>query len=124
MGRQTILRPIALSAILFLVSICDPSTSQAAKDSVSADQLASYIHLHAVTRGFQLGRPVQPLPTPDGKSVLFLRSGARDTDQQLYEFDVASGQSRAILNASQLLHGAEENLSSTERARRERMRLA
>src|SRR5437667_12521330 len=32
----------------------------------------------AITRSFRLGAPIAATPTPDGKFVLFLRSGARD----------------------------------------------
>src|SRR2546430_153809 len=36
-----------------------------------------YLRDHAETRGFLLGRPVQPKPAPDGTVVLFLRAAAR-----------------------------------------------
>ncbi len=77
----------------------------------------------ASTRGFSLGRPARSLPTPDGKSVLFLRATARDPAQSLYEFDVASGQTRELLTPQSLLHGAEEQLSAAEKSRRERQRV-
>ena len=76
------------------------------------------------TRSFMLGRPSSPLPTPDGKSVLFLRSPARDPVNSLYELDVATGTTRELLTPKSLLHGAEEKLSPEERARRERMRVS
>jgi dipeptidyl-peptidase-4 len=71
-----------------------------------------------------LGRPLRPQPTPDGKAVLFLRSGPRSSRLSLYEFDVASGMTRELLTPEQLLKGAEEKLSAEEKARRERMRVS
>ena len=88
------------------------------------DAIDSFLQLHAETRGFTLGRPVLPIPTPDGKSVLFLRSGPRDTVNALYEYDVASGNTRELLTPASLLHGADEHLSPEEKARRERMRVS
>ena len=85
---------------------------------------ASYLRLHAQTRGFMLGRPVRPKPTPDGKSVLFLRAKARTPTMRLYEFDVATGKTRELLTPEQLLKGAEEHLTPEEKARRERQRVS
>jgi dipeptidyl-peptidase-4 len=62
-------------------------------------------------------------PTPDGKAVLFLRSGAQSGKRSLFEFHVATGKTRELLTADALLKGAEENVSPEEKARRERMRL-
>ncbi len=85
---------------------------------------ASFLRLYAETRGFMLGRPVKPKPTPDGKAVLFLRSEAKTPKLSLFEFDVASGKTRELLTPASLLKGAEENLSPEEKARRERMRIS
>src|SRR5262245_43650269 len=85
---------------------------------------ASYLRRHAETRGFMLGRPVTPKPTPDGKGVLFLRSAARIAKLKLYEFDVTTAKTRELLTPEKLLQGAEENLSAEEKARRERMRVS
>lgn len=83
-----------------------------------------YLRDHAATRGFMLGRPGKAIPTPDGKAVLFLRAQARVPRLELYEFDVATGQSRVLLTPEQVLKGAEEKLSPEEKARRERMRIS
>ena len=85
---------------------------------------ASYLRLHAETRGFMLGRPVKPKPTPDGKFVMFLRAKAKSPKQSLYEFDVSTGKTRELLTPEQLLKGAEEHLSPEEKARRERQRVS
>lgn len=78
----------------------------------------------AVTRGYMLGRPAQAQPTPDGSVVLFLRSEPREPLNALYSFDVATGQTRALLTPAQLLKGADEKLSPAERAQRERQRIS
>jgi dipeptidyl-peptidase-4 len=90
-------------------------------NSARADDL--FLRQWALTRGFNLGRPTRATPTPDGKAVLFLRARPRDPVQSLYQFDVATGQTRELLTPEQLLHGAEEKLSAAERARRERQRV-
>ena len=87
-------------------------------------QTNSYLRDHALTRGFMLGRPGRAKPTPDGKAVLFLRSEPRVPKMQLYEFDVATKQTRLLLSPEQLLKGAEEHLSPEEKARRERARIS
>jgi dipeptidyl-peptidase-4 len=81
-----------------------------------------YLRDHAETRGFMLGRPTRPYLTPDGKAVLFLRSGPRSARLSLYEFDVASKNTRTLLTPEQVLQGTEEKLSPEEKAARERMR--
>ncbi len=84
----------------------------------------SFLERYAETYRFRLGRPTRVQPAPDGKTVLFLRSGPRSFVRNLYEFDVASGKERLLVTATQLLDGSEEKLTAEERARRERMRLA
>ncbi len=84
----------------------------------------SFLKKFAETRRFMLGRPQNPKVSPDGKSVLFLRAEADKPTLKLFEFDVASGQSKELLSPATLLKGGEENLSPEEKARRERMRLS
>jgi dipeptidyl-peptidase-4 len=83
----------------------------------------TYLRDHAQTRGFMLGRPIRPRVTPEGKSVLFLRSQSRVPKMGLYEFDVASGKTRELLTPEAVLKGAEEKLTPEEKARRERQRV-
>ena len=78
----------------------------------------------AATRGYTLGTPVAAIPTPDGKSVLYLRSGPRDTIQHLFEYDVATAKERELVTPEALLGGQEEHLSPEEKARRERARVS
>src|SRR5262245_63250066 len=84
----------------------------------------SFLKKYAETRRFMLGRPQNPKVAPDGKTVLFLRADADKPALKLFEFDVASGQSKEILSPETLLKGDAENLSPEEKARRERMRLS
>ncbi len=85
---------------------------------------AKFLQQYAQTRGFLAGRPVNPKPTPDGKHVLFLRTGPTDAKRALFEFDVTTGKTRELLTAEAILRGAEENLTPEEKARRERMRIS
>jgi dipeptidyl-peptidase 4 len=78
----------------------------------------------AATKNFTLGRPVGARLLPDGKTVLFLRSEARQTKQLLYSFSVATGETTLLLSPETLLNGASEVLSVEEKARRERMRVS
>jgi len=84
----------------------------------------SYLRTLAETRSFMLGRPSRPLPTPDGKAILFLRSQPRVAKLGLFEFDVAGGKTRELVTPEQVLKGAEEKLSPEEKAQRERMRVS
>ena len=42
----------------------------------------SFLRTYSETRGFMLGRPVKPKPTPDGKTVLFLRRRAKTPEAE------------------------------------------
>jgi dipeptidyl-peptidase 4 len=86
------------------------------------DPNLKYFRDLAETRNYTLGRPVSPKVTPDGKSVLFLRSAPRDPVLRLFELDLAGGAERELLSPAELLGGAEEKLSPEEKARRERQR--
>src|ERR1700686_3101840 len=101
-------------ALMFAVGAAHGQPAPPAKD---APLDASYLRLHAETRGFMLGRPVRPKPTADGKFVLFLRAKARTPTMSLFEFDTATGKTRELLTPEQLLKGAEEHLSPEEKAR-------
>jgi dipeptidyl-peptidase 4 len=81
-----------------------------------------FIRAYSQSRGFRRGTPQEARLAPDGKTVLFLRSKARDPEQSLFETDVASGQTREILTPEALETGP-EHLTLEERARRERMRI-
>src|SRR2546423_291337 len=87
------------------------------------DPQPGFLRAFAETRGFVLGRPTHVRPSPDGRAVLFLRSGPRQPTLALYEYTVATGETRELVSPAKLLGGAEEQLSVAERARRERMRI-
>ncbi len=82
----------------------------------------SFLAQLAATSRFRRGRPTAITLTPDGKSVLFLRSGPRSFVQDLYEYDVAGRQERVLLTAESILRGAVERITAEELARRERQR--
>ena len=73
----------------------------------------------ARTRNYALGLPVHALPLPDGRHVLYLRSGPQDTRQHLYEYDVAQRGERELAAPQ----ATPEHLSVEEKARRERARV-
>ena len=114
-----------MRSIFLLLTVCASPLFADEKKPVDQKPLdASFLRLYAETRGFMLGRPAKPKPTPDGKAVLFLRSEPKKPKQSLYEFDVASGKTRELLTPESLLKGAEENLTPEEKARRERQRVS
>ncbi|MEK6674358.1 MAG: DPP IV N-terminal domain-containing protein [Planctomycetota bacterium] len=84
----------------------------------------AFLEQYAATRRFSAGEPSSIKVAPDGKTVLFLRSGPRSFVQDLYEYDVVGGRERVLMTAEQILRGTSENLSAEELARRERMRLS
>lgn len=87
---------------------------------------AEKLTLEAITGSAPLTGPTltKPQVAPDGSRVTFLRG--KDTDRNrldLWEYDIASGQTRLLVDASVVLPG-EEVLSDEEKARRERQRIA
>lgn len=61
--------------------------------------------------------------SPDGKRVTFLRGKDTDYEQQdLWEYEIASGETRMLFNSDDLTDGTVE-LSDEEKARRERQRI-
>lgn len=87
---------------------------------------AEKLTLEAITGSAPLTGPTltRPQVAPDGSRVTFLRG--KDTDRNrldLWEYDIASGQTRLLVDASVVLPG-EEVLSDEEKARRERQRIA
>jgi dipeptidyl-peptidase-4 len=112
---NTFLRAFLLVVLASAANAADPA-SEKPMDS-------SFLKEYAETRGFMLGRPQKPKISPDGKTVLFLRSESRSPRLKLYEFDVESRQTRELLAPETILKGAAEDLSPEEKARRERMRV-
>ncbi len=112
---------IVMSVVFLSVGTPVESTCPSTKQEPKAID-TKFLRDFAITRGFMLGRPAKPKPTPDGKAVLFLRSPARSPDMHLYEFEVETKKTRTLLTPEQVLKGAEEKLTPEEKARRERMR--
>ncbi|PPJ42895.1 MULTISPECIES: S9 family peptidase [unclassified Pseudoxanthomonas] len=87
---------------------------------------AEKLTLEAITGSAPLSGPTltKPQVAPDGARVTFLRGKDRDRNRlDLWEYDVASGQTRLLVDSSVVLPG-EEVLSDEEKARRERQRIA
>ncbi|WP_124269904.1 prolyl oligopeptidase family serine peptidase [Streptomyces sp. ADI96-02] len=75
------------------------------------------------TRRFTLGAPARFTVTPDGGTVLFLRSRAGDDPVGcLWAFDPATGAERLLADPAELLGGAADAVPEEERVRRERAR--
>lgn len=67
---------------------------------------------------------IKPRIAPDGRMVGFLRGKAEDRNRlDLWAFDLASGQTRMLVDSNDVLPGVEV-LSDAEKARRERQRIA
>jgi dipeptidyl-peptidase-4 len=87
---------------------------------------AEKLTLEAITGSAPLSGPTltKPQIAPDGSRVTFLRGKDSDRNRlDLWEYDVASGQTRLLVDSSVVLPG-EEVLSDEEKARRERQRIA
>jgi dipeptidyl-peptidase-4 len=111
------------TALFLCLAVTAPEV-RAAAASTAAEPDAGFLDQYSATRRFQAGLPATIHLTPEGDAVLFLRSGARDFVQNLYEFDVASGHERLLLRAEDVLGGGGEGLSVDERAHRERQRIS
>lgn len=82
--------------------------------------------LEAINGEVPLAGPslMQPRIAPDGSRVTFLRGGETSGYRlDLWEYDVASGETRRLVAADDVLPGTEA-LSDEEKARRERQRIA
>ena len=87
---------------------------------------AAKLTLEAITGSAPLSGPtlMKPQVSPDGTRVTFLRGKDSDRNRlDLWEYDIASGQTRLLVDSSVVLPG-EEVLSDEEKARRERQRIA
>ena len=106
----------ALSLSLAQLPVADAPGSSMTIDT-------SFLRLYAETKGFMLGRPAKPKFSPDGKTVFFLRSEAKNPKQSIYAFDVETKQTKSLITPEMLLGGKDEQLSDEEKARRERQRV-
>ncbi len=105
--------------ISFLVAY--PALAQPAPSLRNVEFLEQF----AATNRFRLGQPAAISITPDAAAVLFLRSeNGRSFRQDLWMFDVSTKQEKLLLSAEQLLGGKDEQLTTEELARRERMRMS
>ncbi len=94
--------------------------------ATAAPPAQTKLTLEAITSNAPLSGPTltKPQIAPDGSRVTFLRGKDGDRNQlDLWEFDVASAQTRLLVDAKVVLPG-DETLSDEEKARRERQRIA
>ncbi len=87
---------------------------------------AEKLTLEAITGNAPLSGPtlMKPKVAPDGSRVTFLRGKDSDRNQlDLWEYNIASGQTRLLVDSKVVLPGT-ETLSDAEKARRERQRIA
>jgi dipeptidyl-peptidase-4 len=87
---------------------------------------AEKLTLEAITSNKSLSGPalMEPQVAPDGSRVTFLRGKDSDSKQfDLWEYDIASGQTRMLVDSKVVLPGT-ETLSDEEKARRERQRIS
>jgi dipeptidyl-peptidase-4 len=92
----------------------------------AAQPLPSKLTLEAITGNAPMSGPTltKPQIAPDGSRVTFLRGKDSDRNQlDLWEYDVASGQTLLLVDSKVVLPGT-ETLSDEEKARRERQRIA
>ncbi len=105
---------------LFLLAMTLPAMG------AEAPVVPQKLSLEAIAGDAPLAGPMlmQPRIAPDGSRVTFLRGSDADGFRlDLWEYDIASGQTRRLVAADTVLPGTEE-LSDAEKARRERQRIA
>ena len=108
-------------AALLAMTLIAATTAQAAVDTDPRK-----LSLEAITGDAALSGPtlMKPQVAPDGSRVTFLRGQDEDRNRlDLWEYHVASGQTRMLVDSRVVLPG-EETLSDAEKARRERQRIA
>ena len=98
-----------------------PQTQATPDGGAPADD--GFLDALAATNGFSLGLPTTARATPDGKTVVFLRSAPRSRVNSIYAFDVATGQTTTLIEPARILGDGGEALTPEEEARRERLRL-
>ena len=81
---------------MWVTAVCCALVVATAAPAYAEDQ---FLRELAVTRSFNLGRPTRAEPTPDGAAVLFLRTEPRAPVTSLYAFDVATGQTKELIDA-------------------------
>ena len=109
-----------LAALLTMTLAAATATATAAP--AAPDSGPRRLTLEAITGDAPLSglMLMKPQVAPDGSRVTFLRGKDADRNRlDLWEYDVASGQTRMLVDSRVVLPG-EEALSDEEKARRER----
>ncbi|HEU5265095.1 MAG TPA: prolyl oligopeptidase family serine peptidase [Jatrophihabitans sp.] len=85
----------------------------------------SFPRLAARTMNFRLGHPRSFVVSPDGQRVVFLRAASGTSrSHALWVYDVGDDAERLVADPQKLLGDDQEELTSEERARRERLRVS
>ncbi|MCW5581675.1 MAG: DPP IV N-terminal domain-containing protein, partial [Luteimonas sp.] len=111
---------------MHLPALLATALAVAAMPALAQSPAPGKLTLEAITGDAPLSGPtlMKPQVAPDGSRVTFLRGKDADRNQlDLWEYDVASGQTRMLVDSRVVLPG-EETLSDEEKARRERQRIA
>src|SRR5262245_40172588 len=108
---------LRFAQIVMLLALADPARAAMAPSD------SAFLQRYAATQRFTLGRPTAIQVTPASDAFLFLRSGPRRQQRDLYVYDVKSRTEKVLVTADKLLNGVEERLTPEERASRERRRL-
>ena len=114
------------TTLAFAALTASLSLMPAAFADTPAPVRAETLTLEALAGDAPLSGPslVKPKVAPDGSRVTFLRGKERDKNRlDLWAYDIASGQTRMLVDADVVLPGVEV-LSDEEKARRERQRTA
>ncbi|GAB6195404.1 S9 family peptidase [Lysobacter xanthus] len=109
-----------LPALLLTAALTVPTADAAPPTAPSR------LTLEALAGDAPLSGPslLKPKVSPDGTRVTFLRGKDRDRNRlDLWAYDIASGKTQRLVDADDVLPGAEV-LSDEEKARRERQRIA
>lgn len=113
-----------LAACLIAMSLTAATPALAAPPAAAPAD--GRLTLEALTGDAPLSGPslLKPKVAPDGSRVSFLRGKERDRNRlDLWAYDIASGKTARLVDADDVLPGA-ETLSDAEKARRERQRIA
>jgi dipeptidyl-peptidase 4 len=111
-----------MTNVFWIVSVlCLSWNVTAAYSDITSEQQSALTEL-AVTADYANGAPEMVKPSPDGAYIYFLRSAPRDRILNLYQFTVATGDTREMLDAYTLTNAPSRKYSAAEQAERERRR--
>jgi len=113
------------TACLFLAA-CSPNVVENAVETAAAAAGPELTIERVIGSPSITGPSVRSVKmSPDGARVSFLRGKTEDQEQlDLWEYNIADGETRLLVDSNELLGGQAEVLSEAEKARRERQRIS